>query len=67
IKDKKGVENIVADHLSRLNNPKVTAKEKTINAEFPDEQILAVSEIPWFGDIANFKSSGVVPEDFNYQ
>ncbi|MCI53801.1 hypothetical protein A2U01_0075048, partial [Trifolium medium] len=37
IKDKKGVENVVADHLSRLNNPKVIAKEKTINAEFPDE------------------------------
>ncbi|MCH81750.1 protein NYNRIN-like [Trifolium medium] len=41
IKDKKGVENVVADHLSRLDNPKVTAKEETIKAEFPDEQLLA--------------------------
>ncbi|MCI13717.1 hypothetical protein A2U01_0034837, partial [Trifolium medium] len=58
IKDKKGVENVVTDHLSRLSNPKVTAKEKTIKAKFPDEQLLAISEILWFGDMANFKASG---------
>ncbi|MCI92999.1 hypothetical protein A2U01_0114297, partial [Trifolium medium] len=36
-------------------------------AEFPDERILAISETPWFGDLANFKASGVIPEDYNYQ
>ena len=28
IRDKKGVENVVADHLSRLENSEVTDKEK---------------------------------------
>ena len=34
IKDKKGTENLVADHLSRLEGP---SKEVQINDEFPDE------------------------------
>jgi hypothetical protein len=53
IKDKKGVENVVADHLSRLDNPKVTQKEKRINEEFPDEKLFAVSKRPWFADMVN--------------
>ncbi|PNX96063.1 hypothetical protein L195_g019264 [Trifolium pratense] len=67
IKDKKGIENVVADHLSRLSNTKVTDKEKAIKGEFPDEKLLAISEFPWFGDMANFKASGIIPEEFNSQ
>ncbi|PNY02207.1 hypothetical protein L195_g025512 [Trifolium pratense] len=67
IKDKKGVENVVADHLSRLCNTKFTDKEGEVRGEFPDEKLLAVSEFPWFGDMANFKASGIIPEDFNAQ
>ncbi|PNX61759.1 hypothetical protein L195_g060821, partial [Trifolium pratense] len=67
IRDKKGVENVVADHLSRLNNPDVTNKEETIKCEFPDEKLLAVSEFPWFGDIANLKASGFIPEEMTAQ
>ncbi|GAU38875.1 hypothetical protein TSUD_67380 [Trifolium subterraneum] len=37
IKDKKGVENVVADHLSRLENPLVTTKEKVITCHLPVE------------------------------
>jgi len=44
IRDKKGVENVVADHLSRLENSEVTKKEKSIMAEFPDEKLFAVGE-----------------------
>jgi hypothetical protein len=40
IRDKKGVENVVADDLFRLENSMVTKKEKRINEEFPDEQLL---------------------------
>ncbi|MCH80681.1 hypothetical protein A2U01_0001453 [Trifolium medium] len=67
IKDKKGVENVVADHLSRLCNTKVTDKEAAIRGEFPDEKLLAVSEFPWFADMANFKAIGIIPEEFNTQ
>ena len=36
-KDKKGSENLVADHLSRLVNEEVTLKKLEIRDEFPDE------------------------------
>ncbi|CAJ2672314.1 unnamed protein product [Trifolium pratense] len=67
IRDKKGVENVVADHLSRLSNPAITNKEEAIKCEFPDEKLLAVSEFPWFGDIANLKASGFIPEEMTAQ
>nr|KYP72302.1 Retrovirus-related Pol polyprotein from transposon 17.6 [Cajanus cajan] len=52
IKDKKGSENLVADHLSRLVNEEVTCKEGEIKDEFPDEALLLVQERPWFADMA---------------
>ena len=40
IRDKKGIENVVADHLSRiLNSPR---NELPINDDFPDEKLIAV-------------------------
>ncbi|RDX98239.1 Retrovirus-related Pol polyprotein from transposon 17.6, partial [Mucuna pruriens] len=52
IKDKKGVENSVADHLSwieRENDP------MPIRDEFPNEQLLHITmPTPWFVDICNF-------------
>jgi len=66
IKDKKGCENQVADHLSRLVNEEITRAEADILTEFPDEKILAIQERPWFADLANFKAAGVVPEELNW-
>jgi hypothetical protein len=43
IKDKKGVENVVVDHLSWLDNAAITAKEKSIEEEFPDEKLFTIS------------------------
>jgi hypothetical protein len=63
IKDKKGSENLVADHLSRLVNVEVTASEKEIREEFPDEKMFKVQVRPWFADFANHKASGFVPPD----
>ena len=66
IRDKKGVQNVVADHLSRLENTEVTKKEKAIMAEFPDEQLFLVGEMPWFVDMANFKADNIVPDDLEW-
>jgi len=63
IRDKKGVDNVVADHLSRLDNGEVTKKEKAIMAEFPDERLFAIGERPWFADMANFKADNMVPDE----
>ncbi|XP_061993642.1 uncharacterized protein LOC133711554 [Rosa rugosa] len=60
IKDKKGSENVVADHLSRL----VHAEDPLPLVEtFPDEQLfgLQVSE-PWYADIVNYIVSRKIPD-----
>ncbi|KAK8512044.1 hypothetical protein V6N12_018525 [Hibiscus sabdariffa] len=41
--DRKGTENQVADHLSRLENKQITYKNPEIKEVFPDEQILSIT------------------------
>ena len=53
IRDKKGVENVVADHLSRLTIAHNT-HNPLINDEFPEESLLLVENAPWYAHIANF-------------
>ena len=67
IKDKKGTENLVADHLSRLTNNEVTKNEPEVREEFPDERLLAINVRPWFADMVNYKATGFIPEDFEWQ
>nr|GEY06039.1 reverse transcriptase domain-containing protein [Tanacetum cinerariifolium] len=55
--DKKGTENLAADHLSRLENPhKDVFKNKDINGNFPLETFGKISSgsTSWFADFANF-------------
>ena len=52
IRDKKGVENVVADHLSRLTITHNT-HNPPINDEFPEESLFLVEEAPWYAHIAN--------------
>ena len=69
IRDKKGSENVVADHLSRLEREEDPSKQPLIDDNFPDEFILALKEIftPWYADFANYLAGGVLPEDLSYQ
>jgi len=53
--------------LSRLVNIEVTKNEQEVREEFSDEKLLMVQERPWFADMANYKATGLIPEDFNYQ
>ncbi|GJT73467.1 reverse transcriptase domain-containing protein [Tanacetum coccineum] len=54
IKDKKGVENLAADHLSRLENPNMgELAEDEITDKFPDEHLMILKaklndEEPWY-------------------
>ena len=52
IKNKKGVENVVADHFSRI--PNAPTKMILINEDFPDEHIFTMCKEPWYADIANY-------------
>ena len=66
IKDKKGVENVVADHLSRLTIAHNT-HNPPINDEFPEESLLLVENTPWYAHIANFLATGELPTDWKAQ
>jgi len=56
IKDKKGIENVVADHLSII--PNASVKIIPINKNFPNEPILVMCKEPWYADIANYLATG---------
>ena len=68
IKDKKGCDNVIADHLSRVEKPTVHEEEKRIAEHFPDEQLFQLLlQSPWFADIVNFLAYGVIPPELSYQ
>ncbi|CAN1293896.1 Retrovirus-related Pol polyprotein from transposon 17.6 [Linum perenne] len=65
IKDKKGSENVAADHLSRLEGAEIgTSFSPAIQECFPEEHLYAVmvteAEGPWFADFANYHATGAV-------
>ncbi|GJT44364.1 reverse transcriptase domain-containing protein [Tanacetum coccineum] len=66
IRDKKGAENLAADHLSRLENPHQSDLEKKVITEtFPLETFSMISfhgdsSTPWFADIANYHAGNFI-------
>ena len=67
IKDKKGTENLVAYHLSRLEGAR---DDIPVNDEFPDEKLFTIEDkkaVPWFADYVNYLVAKVIPPEFNYQ
>ncbi|GJU78648.1 reverse transcriptase domain-containing protein [Tanacetum coccineum] len=66
IRDKKGVDNLAADHLSGLENPhQGDLEKKEINKTFPLETLGMISfrsdsSTPWFSDIANYHAGNFV-------
>ena len=71
VKDKKGTENVVADHLSRItphesmNSNKDVPLKYNIHEEFPDEQLFALKAYhPWYANVVNFLVSGSFSTDF---
>ncbi|RDY02606.1 Retrovirus-related Pol polyprotein from transposon 17.6, partial [Mucuna pruriens] len=61
IRDKKGVENSMADHLSRIQRE---SKPMPIQDEFPDEKLLHIKlATPWFADICNYVATSYIPPE----
>ncbi|GJY16115.1 reverse transcriptase domain-containing protein [Tanacetum coccineum] len=73
IRDKKGTENLMADHLSRLENPHEGDLEKMeINETFPLETLGIISShndssTSWFADIANYHAGNFVVKGMSSQ
>ena len=66
IKDKKGVENVVADHLSRLAIAH-NSHSLPINDDFPEESLMLIEAAPWYAHIANYLVTGEVPSEWKAQ
>ena len=60
------VDNVVADHLSRLTIAHNT-HSPPINDEFPEESLLLVESASWYAHIANFLATGEVPTEWKAQ
>ena len=68
IKDKKGCDNVIVDHLSRVEKTTVKEEEMEVTKIFPDEQLFQLSfQLPWYADIVNFLACGVMPHEFSNQ
>ena len=69
-KERKGTENQVADHFSRLEDESMRelGEKAEIDDAFSDEHLFAASQdlIPWFIDFANYLASDVVPSDLSF-
>ncbi|XP_068320645.1 uncharacterized protein [Pyrus communis] len=68
IRDKKGSDNVVADHLSRLNENHGVGQPLPLNESFPDEQLFVVQEKkPWYADFVNYLACGIMRNDLSFQ
>ncbi|GJX76411.1 hypothetical protein Tco_0323222 [Tanacetum coccineum] len=66
--NKKGAENVIVDHLSRLEKPNLTDEE--INDEFPDEFLMSIKmdeeESSWFANSTNYLVRGILRKGLTY-
>uniref|UniRef100_A0A151UFE5 Retrovirus-related Pol polyprotein from transposon 17.6 n=1 Tax=Cajanus cajan TaxID=3821 RepID=A0A151UFE5_CAJCA len=67
IQDRSGAQNLVVDHLSRIERAEDSVDVLPIQDNFPDENLLIVSSVfissttPWFANIVNFLVAFVFP------
>ncbi|GKC65334.1 reverse transcriptase domain-containing protein [Tanacetum coccineum] len=63
IKDRKGIENVAADHLSRIENDE-TSDDSEVDDNFHGETLMEINtkDEPWFADFANYLVSDIIPK-----
>ncbi|GJU60870.1 reverse transcriptase domain-containing protein [Tanacetum coccineum] len=68
IKDRKGIENVTANHLSRIKNDE-TSDDSEVDDNFPGETLMEINtrDEPWFADFANYLVGNIIPKGMTYQ
>ncbi|GKC38728.1 reverse transcriptase domain-containing protein [Tanacetum coccineum] len=68
IEDKKGTKNVGADHLSRIENDKIS-DDSEVDDNFPGETLMEINtkDEPWFVDFANYLVADIIPKVITYQ
>ena len=68
IKDKVGSDNVIVDHLSRIEKPTEDKRGTEIEENFPDEQLFQVIvQSPWYADLVNYLAYGIMAPELTYQ
>nr|GEV47027.1 reverse transcriptase domain-containing protein [Tanacetum cinerariifolium] len=68
IKDRKGTENVAADHLSRIENDE-SSDDSEVDDNFPGETLMEIitKDEAWFADFANYLVGDFIPKGMTYQ
>ena len=70
VRDKKGSENLIIDHLLRLDQEELNKSDDSvpINYSFHGEHLLTLDskECQWFVDFVNYLVSGVLPYGLDF-
>ncbi|GJQ99385.1 reverse transcriptase domain-containing protein [Tanacetum coccineum] len=68
VKGIRSIENVVADHLSRIDNDE-TSNDSDVDDNFPRETFMEITtnDIPWFVDFVNYLVGDVIPKGMTYQ
>ncbi|GKC16133.1 reverse transcriptase domain-containing protein, partial [Tanacetum coccineum] len=68
IKDRKGTENVAADHLSRIENDE-SSNDSEVDDNFPGETLMEINtkDEPWFADFVNYLVGDIIPKGMTYQ
>ncbi|CAM8983484.1 unnamed protein product [Rhodiola kirilowii] len=70
IRDKRGAENLVADHLSRLELGELDREEDKLpmTDSLAGEELMSidVDNVPWYADFINFLACGILPPDLSH-
>ena len=62
IKDKNGSDNVIADHLSRIESTVESNRGIEIEESFPNELLFHVKiQLPWYVDLVNYLACGIMP------
>ncbi|GJZ01866.1 reverse transcriptase domain-containing protein [Tanacetum coccineum] len=68
IKDRKGTENVAADHLSQIKNEEAS-NDSEVDENFLRETLMEINteDEPWFADFVNYLASDIIPKGMTYQ
>ncbi|GKD30182.1 reverse transcriptase domain-containing protein [Tanacetum coccineum] len=68
INDRKGTENVAADHLYRIENDE-SSDDSEVDDNFPRETLMEINtkDEQWFADFANYLVADIIPKGMTYQ
>ena len=68
IKDKKGNDNVITDHLSIIEKPTEHERKIEIEENFPNDQLFQVTiQVLSYADLVNYLACGIMKTEFTCQ